>query len=226
LVQEVGATLSRALDRLVVSPLCDGRVVATNEDFRNRRAAPFAGSGVVGAVKQRFAVLAAVGEGVFGGGVIVAKDARQKPHNGVDQNHGGQFAAAEDVVADRDLFEFKCVDRPFIDAFVVTSDQEQSLFGGKVLDEALVEGCALGRQQHAPRRSRTLRVDRVDRVPHRLTHQHHARASTERSIVNGPMLVRSPVAEIVEVVLHRAARVGSCRNARTENRLEHLWKEG
>ena len=46
------------------------------------------------------------GEGIVTGALFVAQDAGDEADDGVDEDHGGDFAAAEDVIADRDFVGF------------------------------------------------------------------------------------------------------------------------
>lgn len=79
----------------------------------------------------------------------MAEGAGEEADDGVDEDHGGEFAAGEDVVADGE-FEGLCgLDEAFIDALIARGDEEEAGVGGELFDEGLGEAPALGGEQDA-----------------------------------------------------------------------------
>ena len=109
LVQQVGAADKRALHPLLEPPCRDFGVVAAQKHGRHFAALPVSGFGVVWAVEEAldgwlvFVGLRGdchVAEAVLLGALLVACRAGEEAGDGVDEHQCGEFAAAEDVVAD------------------------------------------------------------------------------------------------------------------------------
>ena len=64
-------------------------------------------------------------------------------HDSVDEDDGGGFSAGEDVIADADFLVDEVLSDSFVDAFVASAADDESLFLGEVSDECLVEGLSL-----------------------------------------------------------------------------------
>ena len=58
----------------------------------------------------------------------------QQPYAGVDQRHGGDFAARQHIIADRDLFQPARRDHPLVDPLEPAADQDDAGPGGERLD--------------------------------------------------------------------------------------------
>ena len=91
-------------------------MVAGEEDLRDAGAAEVFGTGVLGVFEE------AGGEGVVGRGGLVAEDAGEEAGDGVEDDEGGELAAAEYVVADRELLVDVGFDA-FVEALVAGADQ-------------------------------------------------------------------------------------------------------
>ena len=75
-------------------------------------------------------------------------------------------------------------------------EHEQAGLGGKVLDDFLREGSALGREQDASRGARVLGLGGEDGVPDRLAHHDHAGAAAEWAVVGFAVLVVGEGADV------------------------------
>lgn len=165
-------------------------------------------------------------EGILRGGVLVSQRSRQQTDDRVRQNHCRKFATAEHVVAHAELKWRQLVDGPFIDAFIMPRDQEQSRVCGEFLDAFLFKAFTLRRQQDPGRLAFIQRFRRDNRVVQRLAHQDHSRPAAEGSIIDLAVTVVGVLADVVEGELHHAALLGSTEDARTQDRRKHLRKQG
>ncbi|MCI0674348.1 MAG: hypothetical protein L0Y42_01070 [Phycisphaerales bacterium] len=143
MLAQIGSAEAGSLGHLVLSPLLNGLVVAGKEDFGHLAAAPDAWPGVVGAVEEAaglwIIVRALEGEGVLCGGLVIAECAGEESNDGIDQEQGGYFAAAEDVVADAELQRLQFIDDSFINSFVMACDQHEAWLGCEFFDALLIE---------------------------------------------------------------------------------------
>jgi hypothetical protein len=124
--KEVGATLARALDLLPETPGRDCGMVTIEQHGGNGLSAPLARTGVVGAVQERTALGITEREAVLGRAVLVPEDAGLQASDGVDHEHGGEFATGDHEVTDAHFLEPERVDRALVDAFVVTAHEHDA----------------------------------------------------------------------------------------------------
>ena len=146
--QQVGAAGAGEVVGGFGTPGADVGVMAVHENGGNVAAFPDGGAGVVGVVQQ---VPGAGAEAVFVGAGGVAQGARKQADDGVNKNHGGQFAAGEDEVAQADLLQaaagfifLEGIEDALVEAFVVAAEQKQAFGFGEVGAEGLGEGLAFG----------------------------------------------------------------------------------
>ena len=126
LLEQVGPPLLGAFEGLLAAPLGDLGVVAGQEDLRDlscRERPPDACTG--GTPAEAFA------EGIVLGGLLVAQRPGQQPDHRVDDDHGGQLAAVEDVVANGDLLGLQADPDAFVEALVSAGDQDQALLAAR-----------------------------------------------------------------------------------------------
>ena len=65
-----------------------------------------------------------------------------------NHRHGGEFAAGEDVIADRDFLERTCLDHPLIDAFEAAAhDDDAAVRAASASTRACVKRRAARRHQ-------------------------------------------------------------------------------
>jgi len=113
----------------------------------------------------------------------VGERARQPAGDGVDEHHRRQLAAREDVGPDRDGVGAEVLDDALVEALEAGGENGDRLFGGELLDEALVELAALRRERdHAA--GTAVAVDGVQSSRDDVDAQHHARAAAVGLVVN------------------------------------------
>ena len=78
-------------------------------------------------------------KGVAGHRLPIAHDAGQHPAEGLDEDQRRQLAAVQHVVADADLIGDQGAAHAFVHALVPGTDDDQTLFGGQVADQVLVQ---------------------------------------------------------------------------------------
>ena len=61
---------------------------------------------------------------LFRPGLLVAHDARQKSHTGIDQDHSRQFTTRQDIIANGNLFQATRLNHPFVNTFKPTANEQ------------------------------------------------------------------------------------------------------
>lgn len=220
-LEQVGASIAGALEHLLKTPLGHLLVIAADEDIGDGHSHPFAGAGVVGAVEEAHGrvglgvwVGLGGGTGLWGcdrrkavavGGTFMAEGPGKEADDGVHEDHGREFAAGEDVVAEAEFEGGEFLDDAFIDALVMAGDEEEAGFGGKVFDDGLGERAALWREEDAGSGAGVHGLDRVNGVPERLAGHDHAGPAAEGAVVGLLMLVGGVVPDVVGVPFDEAA---------------------
>src|SRR5262245_13438028 len=95
--EEIGPAGERHLERLLPAPARDGGMVTAEENVRDSHAAKVLRARVLRMLEQT------VGEGIVLRRARVPERAGEQPNDGVDHHERGELAAAEHVVADREL---------------------------------------------------------------------------------------------------------------------------
>ena len=78
---------------------------------------------------------------------FVAEHAGQQPGHGINHHGGGQLAAAQDVIPDRDLLVREVLGHPLVDALIPPANQQQFGLARETIGHRLLEQTALGRKQ-------------------------------------------------------------------------------
>ena len=155
-----------------------------------------------------------------------AKDIREHTRHGVDDNHCGQFAARQHVVANRNQFVGKVVN-PGVEAFVVSADENNLVERGEFLSLSLRENFAAGVGDDYL--ARKIFVGLGKHVAHgkidRFGLKHHARAAAEGRIVNLPVLVEGEVAQLSESHVQDIFFDGALDDTFAEDAREHFRKQ-
>ena len=86
-------------------------------------------------------------EALVARGVGVAEDAGEEADGGVEDGGGGEFSAAEDVVADGELLVGEEVGDALVHALVATADEDDAVERGEAVRGGLGEGLALGGEE-------------------------------------------------------------------------------
>ena len=117
----------------------------------------------------------------------LAHHARQQPDAGVDQRHGGDFAARKHVIADRNLLEPAGLDHPLVDALEPAADDQRPRPGGEFHHPRLGQWpTARAHQQARPVRGD---IGGVDGVRQHVGAQHHAGPAAGRGVVDAAVPV-------------------------------------
>ncbi len=97
-------------------------VVAADQDFRHGIPAVFPGPGVLRVFQKE------ITERLFVNGSAPSQNAGDQPGYRVYHHHGGQFAARQHIVANRDFGGDQMLAHPFVNTLVMAADQNQELF--------------------------------------------------------------------------------------------------
>jgi len=221
-VEEIGTDGGGFEEALDESPGFDFCVMPRKQDLGHAAVFELLGAGVVGAVEESGV------EGVVDGGVGVAEDAFDHARDGVDDNHGWEFAAGEDKVADGDFFVYASVDDALVDAFVVAADEDKAGERGELAGFVLGENGALGagKEDAGAFGCAGVAGDGVEGAGEGFGFEDHATASAVRGVVDDFVAVLGVVAEVVDAEVEQTLFPGPSEDAFGQGAFEPGGEEG
>ena len=131
---EIRPPAARALDGVFAAPGVDLGVVARKQHVRHSPAFEVCRPRVLGVFEQP--TRSSRGKRFVDGTHLVAQGTRQKPHDGVGHDEGGEFSTGEHVVAKRKALIRKA-EGALVDALVAAAHEEDALFMRKPLSRRL-----------------------------------------------------------------------------------------
>src|SRR5262245_47233136 len=214
---EVGPALGGQPLRLRAPPGPDLVVVAGGQYLRYRFSLEDRRPRVLRVFEQT------VREAFFGGGSLLAHDARQKPHAGIQQCQRSNFAAGEDEIPERHFFQSARLDQPFVDALEAGAHNHRTQAMRELHDAALSEArTARAHQQARPGVAR----DRVERTREHVRLHHHSGAAARRRIIDGAVLVGGMRAYVDSVERPDARRKRLAGEALRQRAGKHFREDG
>src|SRR5260370_26434568 len=114
---------------------------------------------------------------------------------------------------------------PLIHAFISAADQQQLLVSRQAARRFLVEPLPGGRDQHDPLPGIAFRPDALHRFEEWLGLQQHALAAAKRAVVDGPVTVRGPIPQIVDLDPHDSGFGGPRHYAVPERSFEEIRED-
>ncbi len=110
----------RLLPRDPLTEAADLLVAAVEQHVGHFPAAKLGWTRPVGAVQQAFPMSRLL-ERFEGRRAFIAQNPRQQARHGIDHHRGGQLSAAQDIIADRDLFVGQVLGHALVHAPVATA---------------------------------------------------------------------------------------------------------
>src|SRR5579859_5133615 len=217
-LSSVNVVYRMTLRSLLPAPLPDSRVVAREQHVGDAHAP------VLGGPRELRAACQVSTERVLRERVRVSDDAGDQAPDRIDQQHRRDLAAAQHVVADRDLVRGKTRAHTVVDALVAAADDDQTGLSCELLRQSLVQPPAPRLEEHDG--AGVVEHDALDSLEHRLRLHHHAGTAPERDVVYLAVAVVREVAEVVRLQLDDPALDGAPDNALPEDRPEHVGKDG
>src|SRR6266851_5878870 len=207
----------RSFSRLVAAPLLDAGVVAREEHVGDHQSPKVGGTGELRPSRRLCR------ETVWRKWLWISDDAGHEPGHSVDEDHRRDLAAAQHIVADRDLARGQPSADAIVDALVSTAHDDHAWLCSELCGELLVEALAPWLHEHD--RAWVVRTDRLHRLEHRLGLDDHPGASAERHVVNLPVAIVGEVAEVVSVKLYHAAVDATTHDTVLEHGSEHVGED-
>lgn len=204
---------------MFASPAGDAGVVAASEDVGDGEVTEGGGAGILGVFEE------VLGEGFVDGGVSVAEDTRTQAGDCVEDDEGGGFAAAEDVVTDGDFFVDEEITDASVDAFVAATDEHEVVVLGEPPDGCLVEGVALRGHEDAEGALPELGFDGFDAVSDGFGFHDHASAAAVGGVIGGAVAVFGVLADVVEGDIEHARGGGAFEDGGLERGRKKLRKK-
>src|SRR5262245_7278919 len=206
---------------LLPPPFGDFRVIAAQQNLGHRHAAKFARPRILGILYATRLAMRFVLDAL-----LVAEHAGHVADDGVDDDHGGHFAAVANEVADRNLARLQAQPDALVKTLIAPAQEDQPLVPGQVLHHILRQPLARRRQHHEQAGLGRLGLHLFDAREHRFGHQHHAGAATERPVVHALVLALRPVADVPHIDLDQAALERELQDALRQVALEDVREQG
>src|SRR6185503_14233696 len=112
------------------------------QHFGDRASFPFDGSGIVRIFEKprlEALLLSAGGRAHYPG---------KQPHASIEDHHRADFAAREDIVADRHRFEIATLEDPLVESLEAAGEEDDALARRELAYPGLCQRCAAGCQGH------------------------------------------------------------------------------
>src|SRR5581483_8912462 len=195
-------------------------MMAGYEDVGDAHSAIFEGAGVMRVFEQTRCM------GILMGRAGVADDAGDETGDGIYEDHRGNFAAGEDVIANGDFVGDESA-YAFINAFVMSAEDGEVGMLRVCAGEVAIEYATLRRGQDEGRTLRGVGSENgFDGFKDGFRFHYHAATSAVRVIVGDVMFVVGIVADVVEVKLDESSVAGALEDAVVEYASEHAGEEG
>ena len=117
-------------------------MVAGEEDFGHLSSVPLGGAGVLGVFQQ------AVPVGFLLEALRVRQNAGDHAAHRIRHRHGRNFSAGQHKISDGNFFIHTFVDKPLVNAFIVTADKNDMFMHQQLTGLRLTEGLALCTHQN------------------------------------------------------------------------------
>src|SRR6476469_8420351 len=189
---EVGPALAGEAFGLGAPPSRDPGVIAGTEDFRDGMALEELGSGELRIFQQ------ALAEAFICPGGLLAHDARNEPDAGVEQGQSRDFAARQNIVAERDFLEVAQLNDALVDALEPAAQNDRAWTMAQFLHPRLSQwNSARAHQQARPAVAR--RRHGIDGAGQHIGLHDHAGAAPGGGVVNRAVLVERMAADVDRV---------------------------
>src|SRR5206468_4937100 len=147
------------------------------------------------------------------------------PDDRVDKDDGRKFATGEHVVADADLMGGEALMHAGVHALVVSADEHESVFAGKLECQVMVENATERCQENDWAALLGHLEDGVRRLEHGLRFEDHAWAAAVGIVVGDLMAAFRPVADVVYVDRNNGRLDCTLDDRLIEGAAEHTRKE-
>ena len=135
--KQVGPVPLGALERHLTPPAGNVCMMAGQQHLGHRLTAPFGGVGILRIFQQAIPVA------FFLKSRFVGQDAGHHTAHRIGNRHGRDLAAGEDKIPDGNLLIDAGIDKPLVDAFIVSADQDEMFPGQQFAGLGLGERCSL-----------------------------------------------------------------------------------
>ena len=206
------------------APARDLLVVAGKQNFRNAQTFKFRRAGVVRAIEHARAVRGSRRrERFLLARLFIAQDAWDQPRDAFHHHRRGEFAAAQHVVADRDLIGGTMPGHALVHAFVAAANQGQLRVLCQPLGHRLIEQPPLRGKQH---HRRIPRPNLAHGAENRLRLENHSGAAAKRPVVHRAVAVVAEISKIAQPDRDPAASQRALEQAMLEDAREELREDG
>ena len=155
-----------------------------------------------------------------------AENTGNQPDHRIQKSHGGYLTAGQHVIAQGYFPRMQSGADPFINAFVVTAEQDQALLFGQFARDRLGVRLARGRQEDQLRIAPSMFPKVLHGSEDRLGTDHHAGAAPVGRGVHFPVLrIRAEIAQIEQTDIRQPLLERDFEDAFLQHPLEHPGEE-
>ena len=167
----------------------------------------------------------AVLEGIGKGGGLVGQHARDQADDAVGQEGGRNLAAADHEVAHGNLAGDQMLSDALVDALVMTAQDDDVFFEGKLIGDALVQDLAVG--GHVDDLVVVaFGLEFLDHLEDGLHHHHHAGVAAVAVVIHRQARSEAVLAEVMDMDFHQAFLDGPARDGVTQRTLQKFRYDG
>ena len=218
-LQQVGAKSARAFKTLIQFPFFDFGIVPREQDFGHLPAFVVRGSCIDRRSQE------SVLEGVAQCALLIAQHARHHSHDGIADDGGGQFPAGQHVVSHADFAGDEMFADAIVNAFVVSTENDEILRHGQRVGERLVKLFTVGRGED-DFIIVSLRFERGDAVVNRLALHDHAGEAAEGVVIDAAVFVVGVVTKVVKMYFNQPAALRTGKDGGADKTLQHFGENG
>lgn len=220
MLEQIPTTFLSSLQAFLKLPLPDFCVISLDKNIGNLHAAKFPWPSKLRVFEQT-----GMTEGIIAAAGFIVEDTRDEPDDGIDDDHGGHFAAVTDEISDGDFDWLESLSDAIVEAFVASAKDEEPWFFGELFDEGLIELLSGGGHHKEPAGGRRECLNGFDAVEHGLTHDEHSGTATEWLVVHLFVFSGSEVTEVMEADIDKRLVDGPFEMSLAEVALEHLREQ-
>lgn len=148
------------------------------------------------------------------------------PGDRIDEHHRGEFAAGEDVVADRYFAVDAVFDEALVNAFVAATHEHKTGVAGKFAHDTVGQAFALRSEIDNVPGFAIEGLDVLEGAVEHINAHDHALSATERVVVYGSMAVGRVVADVVDSEVEQAGVARPLDDGDIERTPERLREDG
>ena len=216
---QVGSALEGPAQGLHPPPGLDGLVVPRPQHLGDHPPAEVGGPRVLRVLQEPPTEALVLGRG------LVAQSSREQAGDRLDDDERGELTPGDHDVADGQLRVGQVVGDPLVHSLVTAAQQREAVPAGEVASDRLIEAPAAGGKEEERAGQVLALFHALDGGEQGLGHEHHARATPERRVVDGAARVGGAGAQVPHPQVEHASLARPTDEARPAVPLDEVRKD-